>query len=137
MDMKTAIDTIKKDYPEELRYIIEKLDIDECPHTLGFIDICYDDGYDCQGCINDTFGGIIEDLAVLAGRKRTAPPRIIMIETICNLLKKMWTKPAYSDWRLGQLIVNLSRDYNGSSDPFFLRDQPLIEMLRERGTCND
>ena len=132
MDMKTAIDTIKKDYPEELRYIIEKLDIDECPKTLGFIDTCYD-GDDCQACINDTFGGLIEDLDILAERKRTVPPRIIMIETICNLLKKMWTKPAYSDWRLGQLIVNLSRDYNGSSDPFFLRDQPLIEMLRERG----
>ena len=52
------------------------------------------------------------------------PKRIpIMLEE----LKTLWeTCP---DWRLGQLIVNLSRA-EGFEDPFFVQDDSLLNTIR-------
>jgi len=50
------------------------------------------------------------------------------IETVIESLKEAWkTVP---DWRLGQLIVNISRAA-GYSDPFFMEDDRLLEMIRK------
>ena len=42
-------------------------------------------------------------------------------------IEKFWM--ANPDWRLGQLIVNISRAAGGS-DPFFLEDDKLLEILK-------
>ena len=52
------------------------------------------------------------------------PNRIpIMLEE----LKILWE--THPDWRLGQLIVNLSRA-EGFEDPFFVQDDRLLEIIR-------
>ena len=56
------------------------------------------------------------------------PNRIpIMLEE----LKILWE--THPDWRLGQLIVNLSRA-EGFEDPFFVQDDSLLNTIR---TWND
>ena len=42
-------------------------------------------------------------------------------------IEKFWM--ANPDWRLGQLIVNISRAA-GCNDPFFLEDDKLLEILK-------
>ena len=52
------------------------------------------------------------------------PNRIpIMLEE----LKILWE--THPDWRLGQLIVNLSRA-EGFEDPFFVQDDSLLNTIR-------
>ena len=52
------------------------------------------------------------------------PNRIpIMLEE----LKILWE--THPDWRLGQLIVNISRA-EGFEDPFFVQDDRLLEIIR-------
>lgn len=46
------------------------------------------------------------------------------IERICNLLKEVWKQ--YPDWRLGQLIFNLT----GICDCFCVGDNVLEEKLK-------
>lgn len=46
------------------------------------------------------------------------------IERICNLLKEVWKQ--YPDWRLGQLIFNLTGRY----DCFYVEDNTLEEALK-------
>ena len=56
------------------------------------------------------------------------PNRIpVMLEE----LKTLWE--THPDWRLGQLIVNLSRA-EGFEDPFFVQDDSLLNTIR---TWND
>ena len=57
------------------------------------------------------------------------PKRIpIMLEE----LKTLWeTQP---DWRLGQLIANLSRAAN-IEDPFFVQDDRLLEIIKTWNAC--
>ena len=56
------------------------------------------------------------------------PNRIpIMLEE----LKILWE--THPDWRLGQLIVNLSRA-EGFEDPFFVQDDSMLNTIR---TWND
>jgi hypothetical protein len=45
-----------------------------------------------------------------------------------ELLEQVWKK--YPDWRLGQLIINASRDSNGNiRDPWFIEDSDMIGLL--------
>ena len=46
------------------------------------------------------------------------------IERICDLLKEVWKQ--YPDWRLGQLIFNLTGKY----DCFYVEDNVLEEKLK-------
>lgn len=46
------------------------------------------------------------------------------IDGICDLLRKVWKQ--YPDWRLGQLIFNLT----GSYDCFYVEDNTLEEALK-------
>lgn len=55
------------------------------------------------------------------------------IDVICDLLKEVWKQ--YPDWRLGQLIFNLT----GSHDCFYVEDDDLKERLQltMKGVNND
>ena len=46
------------------------------------------------------------------------------IDVICDLLKEVWKQ--YPDWRLGQLIFNLTSKY----DCFYVEDGTLEEKLK-------
>ena len=46
------------------------------------------------------------------------------IDVICNLLREVWKQ--YPDWRLGQLIFNLTGKY----DCFYVEDDTLEEALK-------
>lgn len=46
------------------------------------------------------------------------------IDVICDLLKEVWKQ--YPDWRLGQLIFNLTGKY----DCFYVEDSTLEEALK-------
>lgn len=43
-------------------------------------------------------------------------------------LRQFWEQ--YPDWRLGQVISNLSYEVTGENDPFYLDDIKLIETLK-------
>ncbi|MBO6270588.1 MAG: hypothetical protein J6N19_15775 [Clostridium sp.] len=47
-------------------------------------------------------------------------------------IEKFWK--ANPDWRLGQLIVNISRAA-GKMDPFFLEDDQLLAILKGEGNA--
>ena len=49
------------------------------------------------------------------------------IDTIIEAVKEEWKKEP--DWRLGQLIVNISRAA-GFNDPFFMEDDRLMQVIR-------
>lgn len=49
----------------------------------------------------------------------------VRIGRILLLLGELWQK--YPDWRLGQLIVNVT----GKSDPFYVEDDDLEKALRD------
>ena len=49
------------------------------------------------------------------------------IDQVIEAVKTEWKQAP--DWRLGQLIVNISRAA-GCSDPFFLEDDKLLEILK-------
>lgn len=46
------------------------------------------------------------------------------IDRIVELLRRRWKQTP--DWRLGQLIVNVT----GRSDPFYIEDDTIEELLR-------
>ncbi len=48
------------------------------------------------------------------------------IDTIMEAVKKEWKK--VPDWRLGQLIVNISRSA-GIYDPYFMEDDRLLRTI--------
>ena len=53
------------------------------------------------------------------------------IDTMLDELKQLWmTDP---DWRLGQLIANLSRAA-GIEDPFYIEDDHMLEIIRKWNT---
>ena len=51
------------------------------------------------------------------------------IDKILEELRKYWKK--VPDWRLGQVMANLSRDCGLSADPFYLEDTKLLDKLKE------
>ena len=46
------------------------------------------------------------------------------IDGICDLLKEVWKQ--YPDWRLGQLLFNITGQY----DMFYVEDDTIENMLR-------
>lgn len=51
------------------------------------------------------------------------------IDDVLKELGKFWKE--VPDWRLGQVIANISRDCGMSADPFYLEDDKLLTKLRE------
>ena len=45
-------------------------------------------------------------------------------------LEKFWKQ--VPDWRLGQVISNLSYEIMGANDPFYTEDDELLELLRQK-----
>lgn len=52
------------------------------------------------------------------------------ISQILKELETYWN--ANPDWRLGQVISNLSYELSGSNDPFFIEDDWLLNILRSK-----
>ena len=51
------------------------------------------------------------------------------IERICNKLKVAWEK--HPDWRLGQLVMNLARDFSAHQSVFHTEDDTWEIKLDE------
>lgn len=52
------------------------------------------------------------------------------IPKIIKELEEFWKQNP--DWRLGQVISNLSFEMTGGNDPFYLEDKDLLEVLKYR-----
>lgn len=50
------------------------------------------------------------------------------IRKFCNQLADIW-ETQRPDWRFGQLIVNICRNY--ADDPFYVEDDKMLERIRE------
>jgi uncharacterized protein YihD (DUF1040 family) len=53
------------------------------------------------------------------------------IDAVIEAVRKEWKQ--VPDWRLGQLIVNISRAA-GKMDPFFLEDDLLLKVITGDGS---
>lgn len=49
------------------------------------------------------------------------------IDVIIEALRETWSR--VPDWRLGQLIVNLTRSL-GHQDPFFIEDEEMLKAIQ-------
>lgn len=56
------------------------------------------------------------------------------IKEISIELEKYWNN--HPNWRLGQLISNLSYELMGDNDPFFIEDEKLLELLKTKNEKN-
>lgn len=56
------------------------------------------------------------------------------IPEILKELEEFWKQ--VPDWRLGQVISNLSYDLVGTNDPFYVKDKDLLELLKQRNEKN-
>lgn len=45
-------------------------------------------------------------------------------------LEEFWKQ--VPDWRLGQVISNLSYEIMGCNDPFYVEDTDLLELLKQK-----
>lgn len=45
-------------------------------------------------------------------------------------LEKFWKQ--VPDWRLGQVISNFSYELTGNNDPFYLEDDKLLELIKQK-----
>lgn len=52
------------------------------------------------------------------------------IPEILKELEKFWKQ--VPDWRLGQVISNLSYEILGNNDPFYLEDKYLLQILKNK-----
>ena len=52
------------------------------------------------------------------------------IPEVIKELEEFWKQ--VPDWRLGQVISNLSYELSGSNDPFFIEDDWLLNILRSK-----
>ena len=51
------------------------------------------------------------------------------IKELLNELEKFWNE--VPDWRLGQIVSNLSRDCGYGTDPFYIEDGEFLAKLKE------
>lgn len=51
------------------------------------------------------------------------------IDKVLEKIKQLWKQ--VPDWRLGQLIVNLSKHSGFGNDAFYIEDDKLIESIEE------
>ena len=56
------------------------------------------------------------------------------IPEVIKELEEFWKQNP--DWRLGQVISNLSYEIMGSNDPFYIEDKTLLELLRMKNKNN-
>ena len=56
------------------------------------------------------------------------------INEIADELKVYWNN--HPNWRLGQLVSNLSYELMGDNDPFFIEDEKLLELLKTKNEKN-
>lgn len=52
------------------------------------------------------------------------------IPEVLKELEDFWKQ--VPDWRLGQVISNFSYELTGVSDPFYLEDKDILELLKQR-----
>lgn len=52
------------------------------------------------------------------------------IPEVMKELEDFWKQ--VPDWRLGQVISNFSYELTGVSDPFYLEDKDILELLKQR-----
>ena len=56
------------------------------------------------------------------------------ISKIIKELERFWEENP--DWRLGQVISNLSYELMGNNDPFYMEDKDLLELLKQKNKNN-
>ena len=56
------------------------------------------------------------------------------ISKIIKELEEFWKQNP--NWRLGQLVSNLSYELIGDNDPFFIEDEKLLELLKTKNEKN-
>lgn len=56
------------------------------------------------------------------------------ITKILDELEEYWNN--HPNWRLGQLLSNLSYELSGSNDPFFIEDEALLDILKLKNEKN-
>lgn len=52
------------------------------------------------------------------------------IPEILKELEKFWEQ--VPDWRLGQVISNFSYELTGNNDPFYIEDEALLTLLKNK-----
>jgi hypothetical protein len=52
------------------------------------------------------------------------------IPEILKELEKFWKQ--VPDWRLGQVISNFSYELTGNNDPFYIEDEALLTLLKNK-----
>lgn len=52
------------------------------------------------------------------------------IPEVLKELEKFWEQ--VSDWRLGQVISNFSYELTGNNDPFYIEDEALLTLLKNK-----
>lgn len=52
------------------------------------------------------------------------------IPEVLKELEEFWKQ--VPDWRLGQVISNFSYELMESNDPFYMEDEDLLEMLKQK-----
>ena len=52
------------------------------------------------------------------------------IPGILKELEKFWKQ--VPDWRLGQVISNFSYELTGNNDPFYIEDEALLTLLKNK-----
>ena len=52
------------------------------------------------------------------------------IPEIVKELEEFWKQNP--DWRLGQVIANLNYEIMGNNDPFYVEDDDLLELLKQK-----
>lgn len=56
------------------------------------------------------------------------------ITKILDELEEYWNN--HPNWRLGQVMSNLSYELLGDNDPFFIEDEMLLELLKLKNEEN-
>ena len=52
------------------------------------------------------------------------------IPVILGELREFWNQ--HPDWRLGQIVANLNYEATGTNDPFYIEDDVLLELLKNK-----
>lgn len=52
------------------------------------------------------------------------------IPVILDELREFWNQ--HPDWRLGQIVANLNYEATGTNDPFYIEDDVLLELLKNK-----
>ena len=56
------------------------------------------------------------------------------ISKVIKELERFWEENP--DWRLGQVVSNLSYELMGNNDPFYMEDKDLLELLKQKNKNN-